>query len=147
MLGKRVKQRYKIVVAELRWDDDYDHDDVSDAIDHYNHQANLNFKSGIYDVENVGTELFDPEELLTRQVKDKKPKGWLKDIDKDRWADEFKKVYGRDISHILTQHKIKLPVLIENILCDGYARTTLAYALGEKLPVALFEKIKDEDDV
>jgi hypothetical protein len=128
----------------LRWAEDYDDDDLLDAIDHYNLMANRSFSQGIdYGViENIGTKTLDPENLLGPQIKHKKPKGWLKMVPKSQWLKEFENIYNRNISHILDNDKIKPPILISGDLCDGFARVILAYSLNEQIPISIFECIE-----
>jgi hypothetical protein len=140
--------RKVVAEAQLTWSDDYDGEDLGDAVDHYNYISNLNFGKGvdINSVENTGTELFDPKDILSTKIKNKKPVGWLKEFPRSSWVAEFKNVYGRDLTHILEVEDINLPIMIEDTLCDGYARVTLAYALDEKVPIAIFEGISEETD-
>lgn len=137
----------KIVANQtiLNWTEDIDGDDFNDALDHINLMRNRNFQQGYNDLELKDKKTVDPKELLPVVAFKSKPYGWLKEYPKNKWINEFKKVYDRDISHILKASEnegINSPIVIDNEIADGIARTKLAYSLGEKLPVAFYRGIK-----
>lgn len=126
-------------LESLGYTDEFDYDDLNDAVDHFNLMANRNMES-FQDPEESGFELKDPSELLPEKGFQGEV-GWLKSIPRDQWVSEFARVYDRDISQILAAKdsgQLAPVISINEELADGYARTKLAHALGEKIPVSMF---------
>ena len=119
-------------------------DDLADALDHNNLMRNRNFQKGFSDLEYIEDKKVNPQKLLPYISFKGKKFGWLRDISYEKWAEEFKKIYNRDISYILAMSEkdgINLPIVIGGDLADGFGRVLLAYGVGEKLPVALFSGV------
>jgi hypothetical protein len=128
----------------LNWSDDVDDDDLGDALDHSNLQRNRSMQKGFSDLDLLDIETVDPRKVLPAKAFKGKPYGWLKEIPKEDWISEFKKVFDRDISYILKasdSEGISPVIVIDGDLADGFARTQLAYSLGESLPVGRYEGV------
>jgi hypothetical protein len=131
--------------ADLGYSDEYDEEDLQDAINHLRYPGNAMAPiNGDYDYpESTATKIMEPEKLLPAKAF-KKPKGWLKEIPEANRAAEFAKLYKRDpetIQEILQAKaagELKLPIVINGDLGDGFGRVLLAHGLGEKVPVEVF---------
>jgi GNAT superfamily N-acetyltransferase len=112
--------------------------DFEDAYDHYARHARLNMES-FGEPEYRGDKMRSPNELIPKEHLHGEP-GWLKKFPKEQWAEQFKSATGRDAKPILAareDHGSAAPGhVINGLLSDGYARTHLAHALGEKVLVS-----------
>jgi len=126
----------------LNWSLEVDGEDIQDAIDHTSLMRNRSMSNGLVDVIEDALEEVEPETLLPASAFKGKKKGWLLEYPRDSWQIEFKKVYNKDIKHILEASRadgINSAIAIDGSLADGYTRTFLAYAVGEKVPVQYFK--------
>ena len=145
MFSQKVTSKYVVRGAPdvLKWSDDYDGDDLGDALDHVNLMRSRQMEHSISAVEEIDVKVTEPQKLLPTLAFKGKPFGWLKAEPKASWVALMKDVYKRDVSHILEKEEINPPIAIEGELGDGFARVLLAYSLGEKLPVVYFEEETD----
>jgi len=131
-------------VGDLGYSGDYNSEDLEDAITHLQYSGGqMDHINGEYDYpeETADVKAVDPEKILPSKSF-KKPKGWLKQIPKEKWAEEFKKVYDRDFAGVLAAKEsgeLYPAIMINGDLGDGFGRAQLAHALGEKIPVARFK--------
>lgn len=137
-----VYKKYETISSFLKWMDDYNSEDVGDAIDQINLMRNRRMEKGISDAEFEHIEERDPRKLLPASAFKGKAFGWLKTTPKEQWPEVFNKYIGRNLDHLFENEANWSPVVIDDELGDGYGRVHLAYALGEKLPVAVFKGIK-----
>ena len=134
----------------LQWSQDYNPDDIGDAVDHINLMRNRRMETGIYDAEYIENKMVDPQTILPKQVQKIKPKGWLKSIPEDQWADELNKTYDRllkdrNFKEMLEMNEFDDVIVIEDELADGYGRSLLAFSLGEDVSASFFNGIYDEE--
>jgi hypothetical protein len=125
--------------AELGYLEDVDDEDLADAFDHAALEANRNMEQ--FEVPDLaGFALKAPNQLIPKKHLKGEP-GWLKSIPREKWVEEFKKIHDRDISVILEakeKGELAPTVVVNGSLSDGYARTHLAHALGESVPVVIY---------
>jgi len=143
---EKLRKQYKAPIVlqqqtknRFNWDDDYSTDDLMDAIDHYNLMANRSMSRGIKDASYIESVEMNPNELFPESAFKNKKFGWLNDIPESQWKEEFRKLYGRDISHILDQENLNPAIMINGELTDGFARVHLSHGLGVKVPIAKFK--------
>jgi 8-oxo-dGTP diphosphatase len=115
--------------------------DFEDAYDHYARHAYRNMES-FGELTYHGDKMRSPDELIPKEHLHGEP-GWLKKFPKEQWAERFESATGRDAKPILAareDHGSAAPGhVINGLLSDGYARTHLAHALGEKVLVSEWE--------
>ena len=71
--------------------------------------------------------------------------GWLLDVPKKDWANEFASAYSRDFEHIIDQYNNKTlrpAILVNGMLSDGRGRSMFLDAIGEKVPYIEIEPKK-----
>lgn len=130
----------------LKWQDEEDHEDFCDALDHCNLVRQRQMTKALGELEVVDVKFVAPEKILPSASFKGKEKGWLARLPEQEWETEFKAAHGRSIAHILKQSKgegIAPVIVLDSVLGDGFGRTILAFGLGEEVMACFYEEPDD----
>lgn len=141
---RKVTATCRILAASIKWSGRVSRSDVNDAIAHINDSGEV---AEIIEVRFRCIKTVHPETLVSTHEEcpahsgaNHKPFGWMKSMPQSEWPDAFWDEYGREIDDTLraSSQGVYPPIVIDGLLGDGFARTQLAFSLGETLPVAFY---------